>query len=40
MIIDQTPLADRFGKKYNHKWGDCIPQKPPLLLSLNTLTMG
>ena len=25
MIIDQTPLADRFVKKYNHKWGDAKP---------------
>ena len=28
MMTDETPLADRFVKKYNHKWGDCIPPNP------------
>ena len=36
MIIDQTPISDRFAKKYNKKWGGGIaaspsgtPQNPP-----------
>ena len=31
MIIDQTPIADKFAKKYNRKWsgGSASPQNPP-----------
>ena len=31
MIIDQTPISDRFAKKYNKKWGGGkhSPQNPP-----------